>query len=206
LEWRKSIHLCALGAAMCIGALSIGARHAHAQLHVGVRGGALVAASGLSLPDASLGVGAGSSYALEAGWMLGERLELGLRWQQVFASLDLTDDSVTGTQLDVGALTGGVRCFVLGTAATLRPWIALHVGWYRADGAVDQVSGVPSRGRPAPEVSTERHGDTMGFNVGGGVGVAVTELLSIDLELRYHYTAELGFLTPLLGFSVRFDP
>jgi hypothetical protein len=206
LEWRKGIGLCALGAAMCAGALSIGARRAHGQLHVGLSGGALVPASDLSLPDASLGVGAGSSYAVETGWLLGKRLELGLRWQQVFASLDLDDDSVTGTALDVGALTAGARFFVLGTEESLRPWVALHVGWYHADGAVDQVSGVPARGRPAPEVSTERRGDTMGLNVGGGLDVEIAERLSVGLELRYHYTAELNFLTPLVGFRVRFSP
>jgi hypothetical protein len=181
-------------------------RDARGQIQVGLRGGGLATSSDLALPDASLGVGGGSSYSVEAGWLLGERWEVGLRWQQVFASLDLDDDSVTGSELDVNALSAGARYFPFAHRHRFRPWVAGHVGWYRADGAVDQrLPGVPVRGGPAPEVSIERQGDTMGFNVGGGLDVEIAERVSIGLELRYHYTAELGFLTPLVGVGIRFD-
>lgn len=183
------------------------AAEAGGRLRASVRGGGLVASSRLDVPEGDFGVGTGSSYAIEIAYGLGEKLALGLRWQQVFAVLDLEDPSVTDTALDLNALTAGARFAPLAGSLRWQPWLGAHLGWYRARGLVAQtLPGLPGVEGSARERSESRSGDTLGVNVAAGVDLRITESTSIDVELRYHYTAQLDFLTPLVGVTVRFDP
>ncbi|MEW6270609.1 MAG: hypothetical protein AB1689_15100 [Thermodesulfobacteriota bacterium] len=182
--------------------LALGARAVRAEVAIGVAGGAFVPTSDLALPDQNLGVAPGSTYAVTARWLPSPRLALEARWQQVFASLDLDDPRITGSALDVDALTAGARYLLRDAGASLRPWLAGHVGWYHANGRTTRMRV----GAGAGEQLITQRGDTIGFNVAAGVSLALGHGVSVDVEARYHYTSELHFVTPLAGFTLDLLP
>jgi opacity protein-like surface antigen len=190
----------ALAASLAV--LALGASAVRAEVAIGVAGGAFVPTSDLALPDQDLGIALGSTYAVTARWLPLPRLALEVRWQQVFATLDLDDPRATGSALDVDALTTGARYALRDPAATLVPWLAGHVGWYHASGHTTREQ----LGARAGEQTVTRRGDTIGFNVAAGVSVALGHGVSIEVEARYHYTSELHFVTPLVGLTLDILP
>ena len=207
-------------------------RSADAQWRLDLSGGAFLAASTVTLTDRKLpsgvccGVagdqaeadfGAGGAYALGVGWTASDHVDAVAHFQHALsrtvddAELEFGDFrtplNTTDSELDVFSVTGGARFHVLPPGQAFRPWIVTEVGWYHANGGVEEIS---CGGRCAGGLTgarDDRTGDGFGFNAGGGFDVALTDALSVGLETRYHYAlilGDFGFITTMATVGVHF--
>ena len=206
---------------------------AHGQWRLDLSGGAFLAASTVTLTDRKLpsgvfgGVagdqakadfGPGGAYALGVGWTASDHVEAVAHFQHALsrtvddATLEFGPDfkrplDTTDSELDVFSVTGGARFHLLPPGQAFRPWIVTEVGWYHANGGVEEIS---CGGRCAGGLTgarDDRTGDGFGFNAGAGFDVALTDALSVGLESRYHYAlilGDFGFITTMATVGVHF--
>ena len=86
----------------------------------------------------------------------------------------------------------------------VRPWLVGQVGWYRASGSVSDCYLFCG----GDDEHKSREDDAFGLNVGAGVDVAVTDLVSLGLDVRYHDAFDalggLQFVTTMLNVGFHF--
>lgn len=172
---------------------------AQARWRLDVQGGAFVPAGdarfgeGTTTVDVSTDVG--GSFGVGGSYGVGDWLDLGGHYQRSFSGLDL---GVISNSLKVGSLTAGARAY-LAPPGRFRPWLACEIGWYRARADFDVPFGVTVE-------STE---DSFGVNAGGGADFAVTDLVSLGVDVRYHNAVDafggLGFVTTMFNVGFHFD-
>jgi hypothetical protein len=110
------------------------------------------------------------------------------------------------SELDVFSLTAGGRFHLTPPARRVRPWVVGELGWYHATASVDE----PFCGRTtggAPLTYYDGSGDGVGLNAGGGLDLALTDMLSVGLDVRYHHAFVLGdfrFVTTMATVGVHF--
>ena len=206
-------------------------RSADAQWRLDVSGGAFLAASTVTLTDRKLppgvccGVagdqaeadfGAGGAYALGVGWAVSDHVEAVGHFQHALsrtvdhAKLELGDfDSPfesTDSELDVFSVTAGGRFHLLPPGQVYRPWIVTEVGWYHANGGVEETS-CGRGGCGFTGAHDDRTGDGIGFNAGGGFDVGLSDALSVGMDVRYHRAfvlGDFGFITAMATLGVHF--
>jgi len=171
----------------------------------------------------------GGTYALGASYVLSNHFEVGGQFQH---SLSRQVDRLTiptrfpetvpkgltaKPALDVFSVTAGTRVHLLPQDRRVRPWLIGQVGWYRARAEVTELlgpaqlpCGAPINCFPVGTLRIRRSGgdDGFGFNVGGGVDVALTRLLSVGADVRYHRAVNVlenvDFVTTMVSLGLRF--
>jgi len=205
---------------------------ANAQWRVDVSGGALVDPSPVHLPvQRPAGARAiadfddGGSYALGAAYAIGNHFELGGQFQHALSRqahrLRLpggpfsTTTATANPALDVFSVTVGGRVHLLPPERRVRPWLVGQLGWYRATAEVDERTGPPSLSGCVPHcplaglrLHHSGSDDGLGVNVGGGVDVALNQLISVGIDVRWHrlfnLLDHLSFLTTMASLSFHF--
>lgn len=180
---------------------------AHAQLELSAEGGAVVHAGSIEIGGAlpPVDVGVGPTYAIGLGWALTENVAVQLRWQQIFAELEIDDPRPSDATLDVSGLTVGARYEFLAAERRLRPWIDVGVGWYQGvgEGRIEDAA-VAASGRVV-DLRVHQDGDAVGVTVAGGASIHLIGRVSALVSIRYHYASKVDALTPLAGLRVRFE-
>ena len=84
----------------------------------------------------------------------------------------------------------------------VQPWLVGQIGWYRASGSVEDCLFF------CDGDEQKRDDNAFGFNVGGGVDVPVTDLVSLGVDVRYHNAFDaldgLQFVTTMLDVGFHF--
>jgi opacity protein-like surface antigen len=203
---------------------------AAAQWRADVSGGAFLAASTTTLTDRHLGrlccgtagdaadvnFGAGAVWALGLGYAVSDHVEIVGRFQHALSRYVASADLLTygyrlpidtvNSSLDVFSVTAGGRFHLLPPGQQFRPWVVTEAGWYHANGEVNEpFCGRSSCGPPFVMDEKTEHG--VGFNVGAGFDLAVTDTVSVGLEARYHRVfvlGDFGFLAPMANLGFHF--
>jgi opacity protein-like surface antigen len=133
---------------------------------------------------------AAGSIAIGGAYGLGDYFELTGTFRSNFAGVIDNFYSVS--------LTGGGRVDLL-PPHRVRPWIGTEIGWYHARADFNDLFG---------SNDIEESDDSFGLNAGGGLDVAVSRVVSLGVDVRYHnaFTAfdRLELLTAMLKVGVHF--
>ena len=211
---------------------------AGAQWRVDVSGGAFVAPSRVQFSEQHFPAGefqelplwssisakfdTGGSYALGAGYAITDRIELlgqfqhslsrdirALRFEARSGLVAQSSNLTARADLDVFSLTGGARLHLLPSGQRLRPWLVGQMGWYRATAELKDPICEGGRIYCGPSVA-RYNGSSDGFGVqgGGGFDYAVSGLVSVGVDVRYHKAFDLigglHFVTTMATVGIHF--
>ncbi|MEW6270347.1 MAG: hypothetical protein AB1689_13740 [Thermodesulfobacteriota bacterium] len=179
-------------------------RDAIAELQLFAAGGWCPYSSSLDVAgDARLEPGASGTWMVGAGWTFADHLAIVARWQELQADLATGAPRSFDGDLDVSSLNIGARYALLDSADVPRPWLELGGGWYHGSGELSRETGARDTSGDARERSFAASADAAGFTAAAGLELRLSPALAVVVELRYHWAADLEYLTPLAG--VRMD-
>jgi len=186
--------------AMLVAASVTVAVEATRPFRLDVEGGALVAGSDVETDiggsSVSVDPDVGPALSIGAGYALNDYFEVGGAFHAASSDGDLYDSDV-----DYTAITAGLRCYPLGRAVVVRPWLSVAGGWYHAEADLNYISLFG----PVDDDRSENGG---GLNFGGGLDVPIGRRVSVGGAVRYHQTFGIfddpGFLTTMVNVAVYF--
>jgi opacity protein-like surface antigen len=171
-------------------------RPATARWRLDTEGGAMIRASSIGFSGRTVDADTAGSFAFGGGYSLNDYVELGGQFQQSI-SVQIFDDS-----FDVSTVTAGARVYLL-PQGRVRPWLVGQIGWYRVDASLVNCVFFCNGNE-----HDDRVDNSFGLNVGGGLDVAVSKLISLGVDVRYHDAVSAfggtGFVTSMFDVGFHF--
>src|SRR5262245_32681331 len=170
---------------------------AEGRWRIDAEGGASVPITNVDIGEEQFRPNAGPSFTIGGGYAPTKYLELGAQFQNSFA----VDSWFGDESVDVYSFTAGPRVYLL-PDGPVQPWLIGQIGWYRASGSVDDCFIY------CDSEHQSREDDTFGLNVGGGVDMPVTDLVSLGVDVRYNNAFDalggLQFVTTMFNVGFHF--